>query len=92
MSANLSGLTIGSLTINPPFDGEATAYTANTTNATNTVTAVPADSGAEISIKNGEAAVKNGEAATWSEGENALTVTVKNGTATKTYVVIVNKS
>lgn len=92
MSANLSGLAIGSLTINPPFDGETTAYTVNTINATNTVTVTPADSGAEVSIKNGEAAVKNGEAATWGEGENTLTVTVKNGTATKTYVVTVNKS
>ena len=36
--------------------------------------------------------VENGTAATWTEGANNLTVTVKNGTAQKAYTVTVTKS
>ena len=91
-NAKLSALTIGSLTLSPPFDADTTAYTASTTNATNTVTATAADSGATIAIKNGETTVTNGGSATWSDGNNTLTATVTNGTATKTYTVTVTKS
>ena len=42
-------------------------------------------------IKNGSTAVENGTSATWSEGENVLTVTVTNGSAVKTYTVTVTK-
>lgn len=92
MSANLSGLTIGSLTLSPTFDEATETYTATTTNASNKVTATAKDSKATIEIKNGETAVNNGEAATWTEGENVLTVKVTNGSASKTYTVTVTKS
>lgn len=92
MSADLSGLTIGSLTLTPAFDADTTAYTATTANTTNKVTATAEDSGATISIKNGETEIANGGSATWAAGENALTITVTNGTATKTYTVTVTKS
>lgn len=92
MSANLSGLTIGSLTLTPTFDKNAVSYTATTTNATNKVTATAEDNKATISIKNGDTDVANGEAATWADGENVLTVNVVNGTASKTYTVTVTKS
>ena len=92
MSANLSGLTIGSLTLTPAFDKNVVSYTATTTNSNNKVTATAEDSKATISIKNGDTEVVNGEAATWADGENVLTVKVVNGTASKTYTVTVTKS
>lgn len=92
MSARLSGLTIGALTLDPTFDPDVTVYTANTTNATNTVTATPEDESAEVTILNGETPVENGTAATWTEGTNTLTVTVKNGTSQEVYTVTVMKS
>lgn len=92
MSASLSGLTIGSLTLTPTFDADVTVYTASTTNATNTVTATAVDEAAAIKIFNGETEVTNGTAATWAEGENTLTIKVTNGTAEKVYTVTVTKS
>ena len=92
MSANLSGLTIGSLSLDPPFDKDVTEYTATTSNATNTVTATPEDESAEVAVLNGDTEVANGSATAWAVGENVLTITVKNGTAEKAYTVTVTKS
>lgn len=69
-----------------------TDYTANTTNQTNTITATATDPEAEITIMNGETPVTNGTAATWQEGANTVTITVKNGTAQKVYTVVVTKT
>lgn len=69
-----------------------TDYTANTTNQTNTITATATDPEAEITIMNGETPVTNGTAATWSDGPNTVTITVKNGTAQKVYTVTVTKA
>ena len=66
-----------------------TDYTANTTNQTNTITATATDPEAEITIMNGETPVTNGTAATWQDGPNTVTITVKNGTAQKVYTVVV---
>lgn len=92
MSARLSGLTIGALTLDPTFDPNVTSYTANTKNATNAVSATPEDESAAVTILNGETPVTNGQAATWTEGGNTVTITVKNGTAQKAYTVTVTKS
>lgn len=91
MSARLSGLTIGALTLDPTFDGDVTEYTATTTNATNTITATAEDD-AEITILNGETPVTNGSAATWAEGVNTVNVTVTNGDAQEVYTVTVTKN
>lgn len=91
--ANLSALTIGNLTLSPAFDSDVTAYTTTTSNATNTITATAADSKATVSIMlNGETTVANGGTATWTEGDNEVTIAVSNGTARKTYTVTVSKS
>lgn len=45
-----------------------------------------------MTILNGETPVENGTAATWSEGPNTVTITVKNGTAQKVYTVTVTKA
>lgn len=92
MSARLSGLTIGALTLDPTFDPDVVSYTANTTNATNTITATPEDDGATVTIRNGETPVENGTAATWAEGANTVTITVKNGDAQKVYTAAVTKT
>lgn len=67
------------------------SYTANTTNATNTITATPEDNEATVTILNGETPMSNGTAATWTEGANTVTITVKNGEAQKVYTVTVTK-
>lgn len=93
-NANLIDLRIGSLTLTPEFNAETSAYTATTSNATNTVSAIPADGGAEISVTlNGEA-VNNGTAAKWDEGENTVkvSVTAADGSTVKDYTVTVTKS
>ena len=92
MSARLSGLTIGALTLDPTVDADVVSYAANTTNATNTITATPEDESATVTILNGETPVVNGAAATWKDGSNTVTITVKNGTAQKVYTVVVTKT
>lgn len=90
MSANLSALKIGSLTLTPEFSPGVTSYTSSTSNATNSVSATPEDDGASVKIKlNGEDATSP---VTWEIGENVLSVEVANGDAKKTYTVTVTKS
>jgi hypothetical protein len=50
------------------------------------------DGEAEIEILNGETPVVNGAAATWSDGENVVTINVTIDGETETYVVTVTKS
>lgn len=69
-----------------------TEYTAETTNATNKVTATPEDENAELTIKVGDTEIENEGTATWTEGENTLTIDVVNGEETETYTVTVTKS
>lgn len=90
-SAKLSSLSIGAVKLTPEFSADTKTYTATTTNATNTVKAVAADSKAEIEIKNGSAVIANNSAATWTDGENVLSVKVTNGEITETYSVTVTK-
>lgn len=72
-----------------------TEYTATTANASNKVTATAADDTATIEIKNGSTTVTNGSNASWSVGENTLTIKVTDGndpTLEKTYTVTVTRS
>ena len=92
LNADLSGLTIGSLTLTPSFDKDVTEYTAATENATNKVTATAADETATVTVKVGDTEIENGSSATWAEGENVVTVEVEDGTVSKTYTVTVTKS
>lgn len=64
-------------------------YTATTSNATNKVTATPTDPYAEVEILLGETEIENGSSATWSEGENVLTITVSGGAPDTVYIVTV---
>ena len=92
--ATLSALSIGSLALSPTFAAGTVSYTAATTNATDTITAVPADAGAEIEVLVNNAKIDNGSAATWQTGSNTVkvNVTAADGTSKKTYTVTVTKS
>ena len=92
MSARLSGPTIGALTLTPSFDADTTAYTVTTSAATNKVTATPEDENATVVILNGETEVTSGDSASWTVGENTLTVTVTNGGEEQVYTVVVTRS
>lgn len=92
MSARLSGLTIGALTLTPTFNADTTAYTVTTSAATNKITATPEDEDATVEILVGETEIESGDSATWSAGENTVTITVTNGDATKVYTVTVTKT
>ena len=88
--ANLESLS--GLTLSPSFDAGTVTYTAATTNTSDTVIAIPANDNAQVVMKLGSDTVKNGTAIKWASGANTLTVTVKNGAATKVYTVTVTKS
>ena len=90
--AALSALTIGDLVLSPSFSSGELEYTAATTNASDKITAAPTNANATVVIKNGATTVTSGSAASWSAGENTVTVTVTNGNNTRTYTVIVTKS
>jgi len=88
--ANLASLS--GLTLSPSFDAGTVTYTAATTNTSDTVIAIPANDNAQVVMKLGADTVKNGTTIKWAAGANTLTVTVKNGAATKVYTVTVTKS
>lgn len=93
-NANLIDLRIGSLSLEPEFSADTTAYTVATENASNTIAAIPADAGAEIQITVGDKDINNGTRVEWADGENAVVikVTASDGTTTKTYTVTVTKA
>lgn len=92
MTARLSGLTIGALTLEPDFDPDTENYETTTSNNTNTITATPEDSKASVTITlNNDVDVPNGTAATWESGDNTLDIKVENGKASKIYTVTVTK-
>lgn len=92
--AALSALSIGSLSLSPEFSGERISYTAATSNATNTITAVPAEAGAELHVLVNGTEIDNGTAAVWKTGSNTVTVnvTAADGEGKKTYTVTVTKN
>lgn len=94
VTAELSDLKIGSLSLSPAFAAATTTYTATTSNATNVVTATPADARDDITVEVNDTALSNGTAAVWQPGSNTVkvTVTAADGVTTKVYTVTVTKS
>lgn len=64
------------MTLTPAFDPSVLEYTAATANATNKITAVAADAGDTVTIEVGETEIESGQSASWSEGENTVTIKV----------------
>lgn len=91
-STLLSALTIASATLVPTFDPYVTNYTATTTSASGVVTATAQDNTATVAIKNGSTTVTSGSSASWTSGNNGLTVTVTNDGESRVYSVVVVKS
>ena len=87
----LSTLSLGSLTLSPTFAADKTEYTTTTSNATNTITATATDSDATVTIKVNGTAINSGGSASWVAGENTVTVTVANGSASTIYTITVTK-
>lgn len=89
----LSSLTIGStpVTLLPSaFNKDVLNYHCTVKAHSQKITAAALDAGADVVIKNGNTVVNNGSNATFTAGENVLTVTVTNGNASaRTYTVIV---
>lgn len=89
--ASLSALSVGS-DLTPTFSADVTAYAATTTDDAGTVSATPNDQAATVVITVNGNSIANGGEATWASGENVVQVIVTNGTATRTYVVVVTKA
>lgn len=90
---SLSELKIGStpVTLFPPFSPSVLNYTCTVKAHANKVTATALSAGATVSIRNGEASVNSGSNATFTAGENILTISVTNGHASeRKYTVVVN--
>lgn len=90
-AATLSALAVGPMPLTPTFAAGTTSYALTTTESSLAVTAVPTDEDATVAITCGETTVANGGSAALSAGENVITVTVTNGTSSKTYTVTVTK-
>lgn len=90
-SANLTELKLGSLTLDPTFDGDVTEYATTTTNATNTLSYAAESETAEVTVKLG-GVEQESSTITWATGENTLTLEVVDGTKSKTYTVTVTAS
>lgn len=88
----LSELTIGTSKLFPNFDPKTNEYMiANVSTTTSKITVKAVNEKATVTIKNNETPVTNGQTATWTAGENKLTVNIKYGTQENTYTVTVNK-
>lgn len=88
----LAGLKIGSNKLFPAFNAGTYEYMVNTSNASSKIEAVAKRAGAAITIKNKETPVNNGESASFTDGENTLSITVSFAGVEKEYIVTVNKS
>lgn len=88
----LASLKIGSNKLFPVFSAGTYEYMVNTSNASSKIEAVVKRAGAAITIKNKETPVNNGETASFTDGENTLSITVSFAGVEKEYIVTVNKS
>ena len=84
----LTGLTIGSLTLDPTFDGSVLEYATTTSNASNAVTATAASGDSIVVLVNGNS-ITNGSSATWAEGDNEVLISVSDNKGSTTYRVTV---
>ena len=91
-SSRLASLELTNATLATPFLSGRTAYDATASESSSKVTAVAEDDSATILIKNGSTTVTNGSTASWSDGDNLLTVTVTKGTSVTKYHVLVSYS
>lgn len=89
--AELTDITIGSLTLTPTFDADVISYTTSTTNASDAVSATAA-TGVTVTIEANGTAIESGDSVTWENGDNTVEITASNGVDSKTYTVTVSAS
>ncbi|RYU91664.1 hypothetical protein EWM62_06925 [Mucilaginibacter terrigena] len=90
--ATLVNLTLSIGTLNPVFDGAVTTYTATVPNETTDITPIATDAGAIISVNGTPVISGTPLTLTLAEGANPFTVLVTNGTATKTYDLVLTRT
>ena len=91
-NANLADLRFSGHTLTPEFATATTAYTVTTADASNTITAIPEDATASVTLSMKEKTYENGKRLTWEDGENTVTVNVTDGKTTKAYTITVTYS
>ena len=94
LTQNLSGLTVGSKTLDPTFDGDIKSYTVDTDDATNTVTATAANSGDTVEIflngvSQGSGTGSVSKSLTWTANTDTVLVKVTHVASTETYTITV---
>lgn len=88
-AAKLTGITIGSASLTPTFDGDVRHYTASTSAATGAINAT-AGAGVTTSATLNGAAFTLGNTATWEAGDNEVVIyAAETGKATQEYFVTV---
>lgn len=90
-NANLADLRFSGHTLTPEFATATKAYTVTTTDASNTVTAIPEDATASVTLSMKEKTYENGKRLTWEDGANTVNVKVTDGATTETYTITVTK-
>ncbi len=96
-NANLSGLTLGGVTLSPTFSSSTTSYTATVPSTTAAITVTPAVADATASVKVNTVAVSSGSPsgsialATGSGNVINTVVTAQDGLTTKAYVITVTR-
>lgn len=92
--AQMTALSVGTETLAPTFDPETYTYAVTASGTSAKIEATAAQAGAQVAIAYNGANVRNGGTVTWlTDGvAHPLTVTVKQGNATRVYTVNVTKS
>lgn len=89
-STALSAFSIANVTLSPAFSAGVTNYVGTTSSATGTITATAADSDADVVITvNGSTATTS---ASFTTGENLVTVLVTNDTSVRLYKFVITRS
>ena len=91
-NADLADLKLSGHTLTPAFAAATTTYTATTKDASNTVTALPADTTAEMEMTYNDAVIANGSRINWTDGDgNVVKIKMTDGKTSKTYTLTVTK-
>ena len=90
----MSGLTVGSKTLDPTFDSSVKSYSVDTDDATNTVSATATDSNDTVEIflngvSQGSGTGTVSKSLTWTENTDTVTVEVTHISVKETYTITV---
>ena len=94
LTQNLSGLTVGSETLDPTFDEDVTSYTVDIDDATTSITATAETTGATVEmflngVSQGSGTTTLTETLTWTENTDIVIVKVTYNASSKQYYITV---